>query len=108
MRSILGAWHSGGMNLFGTVLYKVAKFITAVTLGIRAVVAKMSCLSTYKISIITGHHVVHGRFQCGCIEFFNKSDYFSQGLRVLFMYFSCDGRCFSKSLSEKKMPWCHC
>ena len=40
----------------GRVLGKVAKFITAITLGIRAVVTKVTCLSTDKTLIIARHH----------------------------------------------------
>ena len=52
MRSVSVAWCPWWRNLVGAVLCKVAKFITAITLGIWAVVAKMTCQSTNK----TKHH----------------------------------------------------
>ena len=45
----------------GAVLGKVAKFITVITLVIRAVVAKMTCPSADKTFIITGHHTHCGK-----------------------------------------------
>ena len=40
----------------GAVLGKVAKFIAVITLGSGTVVGKMTCPSTDKTLIITGHH----------------------------------------------------
>ena len=49
-------------NLEGAILGKMAKFITAITLDMRAVVAKMTYLYTNKTSIITGYHTDCRRF----------------------------------------------
>ena len=53
-------------DLVGAVLCKVAKFITAVKLHIRAVVTRKTCLSTNKASSIIRHHADHRGCQHGC------------------------------------------
>ena len=94
----------GGI-LLGQSCAKVAKFIPAVTLHIRAVGAKMACLSTNNASIIVRHHADHGGCQLGCyllccIEFLNYSNDFRWSLRVLFVNLSCGGVYISKSLNK--------
>ena len=66
MRSVLVAWCSWGRNPVWTVLHKVARFITVITLGTGAVAAKITCLSMNQTSVISGHHIDHRGCQCGC------------------------------------------
>ena len=61
MRSFMVMWCSWWRNLVGAVLGKMTKFITVITLGIRAVAAKMTCPSADKTLIITTYHNDCGR-----------------------------------------------
>ena len=99
------AWCSRGRNLVWAVLCKVAEFITAITLCIRAVAAKMTYLSTNKAPSIIRHPTEHEGCQHGCqllccIEFFNYSDDFRQSLRVFFIYLGCGGVHIPKSFNK--------
>ena len=105
-RSVLVVWCSWGKNLVGTVLCKVAQFITAITLCISEVVAKMTCLSTNKTSIIIGHHTDPDGCQYGCkllccIEF---STNLMTSAKVWRWWCVC-----SEFLQQKcRLPQCHC
>ena len=76
MRPVLVAWCSQGRNLVEAVLCKVAEFITAVTLCIRGVVAKMTCSSTNKACTIVRHQTDCGgchNMAVSCCAAFNFS-----------------------------------
>ena len=98
-------WCSWWRDLVGDILGKMAKFITAIRLGTRAVVAKMTCLSTEKTHIITRHYTESGRGLCSShlvcyAELLNKPDDLSQSLGVLLIYFGCDSGHIPKAFNK--------